>query len=83
MVECPRCGQILLYGDARGATLFPALSDGADGNGPGSLVARAIVECRCGRTTVDVQQRGSLLIVIPRPGMTLGSSSGPDSSVII
>lgn len=80
MVECPRCGQVLTYGDARNATLYPTMSDG---DGPGSLAAMAIVECRCGRTAVDVQQRGSLLIVVPRPGVTLGGSSGPDASVVL
>ena len=80
MVECPRCGQVLTYGDARGVTLYPTMSEN---DGPGALSATAILECRCGRTAVDVQQRGTLLIVIPRPGVTLGGSSGPDSSVIL
>jgi hypothetical protein len=71
---------VLTYGEARRATLYPIMSDG---DGPGSLAATAIVECRCGRTAVDVQQRGSLLIVIPRPGATLGGSSGPDASVVL
>ncbi|MHB8575278.1 MAG: hypothetical protein ACYDCQ_08085 [Dehalococcoidia bacterium] len=82
MVECPRCGQVLTYGEARHANLFPTMSDG-DNPGPGALAAMAIVECRCGRTAVDVQQRGSLLLVIPRPGVALGGSSGPDASVIL
>ena len=82
MAECPRCGQVLTYADARGATLYPAAGRGED-DGPGALVATAIVECRCGQTAVDVQQRGSLLLAIPRPGTALGGSSGTDASVII
>jgi hypothetical protein len=50
---------------------------------PGALRASAAVECRCGATAVDVQQRGDLLIVIPRPGRELIGSAGTDQSVIL
>jgi len=81
MVECPLCGQVLTYGDARAWQLHPALGDEFDG--PASLQASGVIECRCGRTAVTIEKRGSIKIVIPRAGITLGGSSGPDSSVVI
>lgn len=80
MIECQRCGQVLTYGDARDAALFPVIERGDQ---PGALRASAVVECRCGATAVDVQQRGELLLVIPRPGKALIGSSGIDASVIL
>jgi hypothetical protein len=80
MVECPVCGQVLTYGDARALELHPSM---LDADGPGSLTASGVLECRCGRTAVTIEQRGQYRIVIPRPGVTLGGSAGPDSSVVI
>jgi hypothetical protein len=80
MIECPRCGQTLTYGDARAAALYPVIESNDE---PGALLASAVVECRCGATAVDVQQRGTLLLVIPRPGKTLIGSSGADASVVL
>ncbi len=80
MIECPRCGQLMTYGDARAASLYPAIDNSEQ---PGALRASAVVECRCGATAVDVQQRGDLLIVIPRPGKELIGGSGTDQSVIL
>ncbi len=83
MIECPRCGQVLTYADARARQLFPALGSDSELDSVAGLRAMAVVECRCGHTQVDIQQRGSISLAIPRPGKTLGGSSGVDSSVIL
>jgi hypothetical protein len=80
LIECRFCGQLLTYGDARAVDRFPAL--GYE-DGPGSLRSMAVLECRCGRTAVDLQQRGQVLIAIPRSGDTLQGSSGPDASLVL
>lgn len=81
MIECPLCGEALTYGAARAATIYPVAAD--ENEGPGALRGVARLSCRCGRTSVDIQLRGDMRIVVPRPGETLGSSSGPDASVVI
>ena len=57
------------------------------GQTPGETIgngrAMAVLECRCGFTQVDIQQRGSVILAIPRPGKALGGSSGIDASVIL
>lgn len=83
MIECPLCGTALAYGDARAARLYPVTRDASLDEIPGALIAVARVECRCGRTTVDIQQRGTMKLAVPRPGGMLGGSSGPDASVIL
>jgi len=83
MIECQRCADVLKYGQARAAKLFPAMNDGFSEEGLASLKATAVVECRCGHTAVGVQQRGTIVLVIPRPGQMLGGSSGIDSSVVL
>ncbi|HZU77024.1 MAG TPA: hypothetical protein VFA70_09690 [Dehalococcoidia bacterium] len=81
MLECPLCGQALTYADARALPLHPAMND--DSDSPGALRASGVLECRCGRTAVKIEQRGNARIVIPRPGVTLGGAAGPDSSVVL
>jgi len=80
MIECPLCGQVLTYGDARAATLYDVIGGG---DGVAALRATAVVECRCGRTSVGIQQRGSMLLAVPNRGGTLIGSSGMDASVIL
>jgi hypothetical protein len=80
MIECPLCGEEINYGAARGIMMYPA--GVADDDSPGALRGVARLSCRCGRTNVDIQQRGSMRIALPQPGITLGESSGPDASVI-
>lgn len=80
MIECPLCAQVLTYGDARLATLYPVMGAG---DGVAALRATAIVQCRCGRTAVDIQQRGAMLLALPQRGKTLLGSSGTDASVIL
>ncbi len=80
LIECPLCGEPLTYGAARSLTLYPTGANADDS--PGALIGVARISCRCGRTNVDVQQRGSIRIAVPQPGDTLGESSGPDASVI-
>jgi hypothetical protein len=81
MVECPLCGQVLTYGDARAISLHPAMND--DAESPAALKASGVLECRCGRTAVTIEARGSIRLVIPRAGITLGGTAGPDSSVVL
>ncbi len=83
MIECPRCGQALTYADARALQLYPALGSDSDLDSTAALRAMAVAECRCGHTQVVIQQRGTITLAIPRPGKTLGGSSGVDSSVIL
>jgi hypothetical protein len=83
LIECPRCGQTLTYADARGLQLYPALGSDGEPDSAAGLRAMAVVECRCGHTQVDIQQRGNITLAIPRPGKTLGGSSGVDASVIL
>lgn len=83
MIECPRCADVLTYGQARALKLYPTMNDGFSSDGPASLQATAVIECRCGHTAVDIQQRGTVVLAIPRPGQALGGSSGTDSSVIL
>lgn len=84
MIECPLCGTSITYGEARAATLYPVTrGDASLDDMPGALTAVGQVECRCGRTTVDIQQRGSMKLAVPRPGGQLGGTSGPDESVIL
>jgi hypothetical protein len=80
MIECALCADVLHYGDARAAPMYPVMGGG---DGPGALRATAVVECRCGRTAVYIQQRGEMRLAIPRRGETLAGSSGTDASVIL
>ena len=80
LIECPLCGEEITYATARSLTLYPA--GVADDDGPGALRGVARLSCRCGRSNVDIQQRGNVRIAVPQPGVTLGESSGPDASVI-
>lgn len=80
LIECRFCAHVLTYGDARASDRFPAMGYA---DGPGALRAMAVLECRCGRTAVDIQQRGEVLIAIPRSGDTLLGSSGPDASLVL
>jgi len=88
MVECPLCAGVLTYGDARTAALFPVPRDGDSEANEGAggvpvLQGTAVIECRCGRTAVDLQQRGNVRLAIPRPGTTLAGTAGPDMSVVL
>ena len=80
LIECRLCGEPLTYGAARALMLYPTGANSDDS--PGALTGLARISCRCGRTNVDVQQRGTMRIAVPQPGDTLGESSGPDASVI-
>lgn len=83
LIECSRCAQLLTYADARALPLYPAMGSDGESDSSTGLRAMAVLECRCGFTQVDIQQRGSVALAIPRPGKALGGSSGIDASVIL
>ena len=82
IVECPRCADVLSYGQARAVKLYEAMGSSKT-DVPGALVASGVLECRCGQTMVDIQKRGSVVLAIPRPGHELAGGGGIDASVIL